>query len=75
MTVVEPTKAFASGILPPEDVKVQQKIGHDLRLSSASEAVDAGQVLPGFNDGYAGQRPDLGAFELGQQLPHFGPRK
>ena len=24
--------------------------------------------------GFAGQAPDLGAFEYGQPLPHFGPR-
>ena len=35
---------------------------------------DAGKVLPGFNDGYAGKAPDLGAYELGVELPHYGPR-
>lgn len=74
LTVVDPAKAFATGIRPPADVKLQQKIGHDLRLAPQSEAIDAGQVLPGFNDGFAGKGPDLGAFELGQELPHYGPR-
>jgi hypothetical protein len=28
----------------------------------------------GFNDGYAGRAPDLGAVELGSAPPHYGPR-
>jgi hypothetical protein len=46
----------------------------DLRLKPGSAAVDAGVVLPNVNDGYAGQAPDLGAYELGQELPVYGPR-
>ena len=46
----------------------------DLRLRSGTGAVDAGQVLPNFNDGYAGKAPDLGAYERGSALPHYGPR-
>ena len=36
--------------------------------------IDAGEVLPGFNDGFKGKAPDLGAYELGEELPHYGPR-
>jgi hypothetical protein len=36
--------------------------------------VDAGEVLPGFNDGFTGKAPDIGAYELGQELPQYGPR-
>lgn len=46
----------------------------DLRLRDKTAAVDAGQVLPNFNDGYQGGAPDLGAIELGQPVPHYGPR-
>lgn len=45
-----------------------------LTLQSGSNAVDAGDVLPGINDDYAGDAPDLGAYEEGQPLPHYGPR-
>jgi hypothetical protein len=31
-------------------------------------------VIPQVTDGYAGAAPDLGAVELGQPLPHYGPR-
>jgi hypothetical protein len=46
----------------------------DLRLKAGSRAVDAGVVLPGITDGFTGKAPDLGAYELGAPLPHYGPR-
>lgn len=72
---VTPDKAFASGLKPPADEKTQfdPKV-NDLRLKDGSEAIDAGAVLPNLNDGFAGKAPDLGAYELGQPLPHYGPR-
>ena len=48
--------------------------GVDFRLRPGSAAVDAGTVLPGINDDFSGVAPDLGALELGQSLPHYGPR-
>jgi len=73
--LVDPASAFASGILPPEDEKKQQLLtANDLRLKAGSAAIDAGEVLPGINDGFSGKAPDLGAYELGAELPHYGPR-
>ncbi len=46
----------------------------DLRLRPRSRAVDAGTVLPGLTDGFTGRAPDLGAYEQGAELPHYGPR-
>jgi len=46
----------------------------DLRLKSGSAAVDAGQSLPNVNDGFGGKATDLGAYELGSPMPHYGPR-
>ena len=74
-TRVEAGSVFASGIQPPEDVNKQYPAGVDLRLSANSEAVDAGQAIANFTAGHAGKAPDLGAYELGQPLPHYGPRK
>ena len=71
---VDSATAFASGALPPEDQKRQFDVPPDLRLKDGSAAIDAGQRLPGFNDGHAGNAPDLGAFESGDELPRFGPR-
>lgn len=73
--LVDPAIAFASGLLPPEDETRQfDPVINDLRLREGTAAIDAGEVLPGFNDGYTGQAPDLGAYELGSELPHYGPR-
>ena len=36
--------------------------------------IDAGVVIANFNDDYAGQAPDLGAFELGRPPIRFGRR-
>jgi len=72
---VNPATAFASGVKPPADVRTRFQPGvNDLRLREGSEAIDAGVALPNINDGYAGKAPDLGAYELGQALPHYGPR-
>ena len=66
---------FASGLGPPGSGSTRfsgEKI--DLRLDPASRAVDAGVTVLNFNDGFAGKAPDLGCCELGQPLPHYGPR-
>src|SRR5438477_1119405 len=46
----------------------------DFSLRPGSAAIDAGVTLPGINDGFTGRAPDLGAFEIGRPLPHYGPR-
>jgi hypothetical protein len=46
----------------------------DLRLRPGSAAIDAGEVVPGISDHFAGKAPDLGAYEAGDPLPHYGPR-
>ena len=45
----------------------------DFRLKAGSKAVDAGVRLPNVNDDFAGQAPDLGAYEPGKPLPVYGP--
>jgi hypothetical protein len=47
----------------------------DFRLKPGSAAVDKGVVLPNITDGFGGRAPDLGALELGQSPPHYGPRQ
>ena len=37
--------------------------------------VDRGVVLSNITDGFAGKAPDLGALEVGQAPPHYGPRR
>lgn len=43
-------------------------------VSVANPVIDAGEVLPNFNDGFAGKAPDLGAFEVGRPPLQFGRR-
>jgi len=71
---VDAANVFASGAKPPEDEKQQVTEPPDLRLAPSSKAIDAGQPLPGFNDGFTGSAPDLGAYESNALLPHYGPR-
>ena len=64
--------------LDAKDVRNVQKLYKmedlDFRLKAGSAAVDKGKLIPQVTDGYAGEAPDLGAVELGQPLPHYGPR-
>ncbi|HEX5242380.1 MAG TPA: right-handed parallel beta-helix repeat-containing protein [Tepidisphaeraceae bacterium] len=39
----------------------------DLRLRGKSPAINAGTVVPGITDGYAGSAPDIGAYEFGRK--------
>jgi len=67
---------FASGVQPPEDQTAQYETSlNDLRLKPGSAALGAGEPLSGFSDCPPGQRPDLGAYPFGSELPHYGPRK
>jgi hypothetical protein len=74
--LVLPVKGlFASGVMLPESAdKIVDLAANDLRLAGGAAAVDAGSVFPGITDGFAGKAPDLGAYELGSALPHYGPR-
>jgi hypothetical protein len=66
---------FAVGLrAPPNELTIYDISKIDVRLRAGSPAIDAGQPLPGFNDGFTGSAPDLGAFEFGSALPHYGPR-
>jgi hypothetical protein len=73
--VLDAATAFASGAAVPADENTLVTTPPDLRLSSKTPALDAGQPLSGFNDGFAGKAPDLGAYEAGAPLPHYGPRE
>lgn len=62
-------------VVPPVGLgKTYDPAEPDMRLKQGAVAIDAGAVLPNISDGFAGKAPDLGAFELGQPLPHYGPR-
>jgi len=74
-TFVDPATVFASGILPPTDDNLQFSHSiNDLRLKPGTTAIDTGCILENFSDGFVGQKPDVGAYEIGSELPHYGPR-
>lgn len=39
--------------------------GNDYQLTGSANAVNAGRVIPGITDGFSGNAPDVGAYELG----------
>lgn len=68
---VENTRLCAKGVMPPDDETQQfPVVVNDLRLRSGSTAIDAGDILPGLGAETMGAAPDLGAYELGAELPH-----
>jgi hypothetical protein len=58
----------------PDPTTLYKPANFDFQLRPNSAAVDAGVRLPGINDDYTGRAPDLGAYETGRPLPHYGPR-
>ena len=72
---IDTKTCFAGGLLPPADPDKTYKAEEiDARPARGSDAIDRGVVLPNFNDDYTGKAPDLGCFEYGRSLPHYGPR-
>jgi hypothetical protein len=66
---------FAKVSPPGPDPRMLYKpADFDFQLRAGSAAVDAGVRLPGVNDDFTGRAPDLGAYEVGRPLPHYGPR-
>jgi len=59
---------------PAKRHQVYHAMDLTFRLKPGSKAVDAGDRIPTVNDGFAGVAPDLGALEVGQPEPHYGPR-
>jgi len=74
--ILTPKGLFASGAMPPENPETDFAVCvNDLRLAPGTAAIDAGKTFPCITDAYAGKAPDLGAYELGTPLPHYGPRE
>ena len=59
----------------PNDItRIYKPEDFDFRLKPGAIAIDAGCILPNINDGYTGRAPDLGALEVHQPIPIYGPR-
>jgi len=69
---IDRTTCFSSLNVPgPAPVPIPPQL---MTLTAGCAAVDAGAILPNINDDFIGSAPDLGAFELGQAPPSYGPR-
>jgi hypothetical protein len=64
----------ASGIKRSDPTILYKPEDYDFTLKPDSKAIDAGVLLPSINDDFTGKAPDLGAYELGKPIPHYGPR-
>jgi len=62
---------FADWSIPSEPYRVDPQ---HLTLKASNNAVDAGAIVPNIADDYVGEAPDLGAYEFGSAMPHYGPR-
>jgi Right handed beta helix region len=64
-------------LVPPDPANrhaVYHAMDLNFRLKPTSKAVDAGVLIPTVNDDYKGRAPDLGALEVGNPGPKYGPR-
>jgi hypothetical protein len=59
---------------PDDPAHAYRREDLDFRLRAGGAAVDAGCALPNINDNFSGKAPDLGALELNEPLPIYGPR-
>ena len=59
---------------PTNEFAVYHAMDLNFNLKPNSPAVDSGIALPTVNDNFSGRGPDLGALEVGQATPHYGPR-
>lgn len=62
-------ETFDVPVAPPASMPSQY-----MTLRSSCNAVDAGVRLPNINDQFSGNAPDLGPYEIGADLPLYGPR-
>ena len=66
---------LVNGSLPMSYGAGAPKDSWNVQLEEDSRAIDAGTALTHLNDAFRIQGdPDLGAFEYGEPLPHYGPR-
>jgi hypothetical protein len=65
----QPTPGTAGGTVSNNiggDPRVEDPLSYDFRPRAGSPAIDAGTEIPGITDGYAGDAPDIGPYETGQ---------
>ena len=61
-------------VVPRERVETSGGFTQYLETKLRNPAIEAGIPLPTINDNFTGSAPDLGAYERGAEIPHYGPR-
>ena len=75
MMLSEFAGVFAQSVVLPTDPKTIEPISRNApALTENSPVVDKGEVIPNINEDFRGRAPDIGAWELGGKIPHYGPR-
>ncbi|MBL7696938.1 MAG: right-handed parallel beta-helix repeat-containing protein [Chitinophagaceae bacterium] len=64
---------FPGVIFPQKPLSLTEAVP-DLRPAKGSKVIDAAVLIPNINDHFNGNGPDIGAYEEGEELPHYGPR-
>jgi hypothetical protein len=65
---------LVNATLPPDWDQPAEPGSRDLRPVAGAPEIDSGEALANLNDGFTlTGPPDMGAFELGQPIPHYGP--
>ncbi len=59
----------------PKEGQTYSPQDYDLRPASNAQCVDAGTLIPQITDSFRDAAPDLGCYELGREMPQYGPRK
>ena len=57
----------ANNLVPPTDPMFVNTAANDYRLQEGSPAIDAGQVVAPYTNGFKGNAPDIGAMESGMR--------
>jgi hypothetical protein len=72
-----PDKNQPQRLYNPEDFdfRLRMEVLRVLDILGPNPAIDAGVLLPTINDNFTGKAPDLGAYEIDQPIPHYGPRE
>ena len=55
------------GLVKPPKLDEKSEYSPDFGLTPNSAAIDRGVVIPGITDGFAGDAPDIGAYESGRE--------
>ena len=60
--------------VPFPNPPIPERSVQDLRLARGAQVIDKAMRIYNINDDFTGSGPDIGAYEYGQELPHYGPR-